>query len=98
MKTGRGNQIEPLLKPLVTRIETYAGTQGTLLLAQYYVSNKIQQSYSKQLLDKLVNDAYPDPELSAETIITLSDWYLAKGDPDTARLYLESLLKNYRCV
>ena len=64
-------------------------------MAQYYVSNKIQQSYSKQLLDKLVNDAYPDPELSAETIITLSDWYLAKGDPDTARLYLESLLKNY---
>ena len=95
LKTGRGNQIESLLKPLVARIETYAGTQGTLLLAQYYVSNKIQQSYSKQLLDKLVNDAYPDPELSAETIITLSDWYLAKGDPDTARLYLESLLKNY---
>ncbi len=95
LKTGRGNQIEPLLKPLVARIETYAGTQGTLLLAQYYVSNKSQQSYSKQLLDKLVNDAYPDPELSAETIITLSDWYLTKGDPDTARLYLESLLKNY---
>ena len=95
LKTGRGNQIESLLKPLVARIETYAGTQGTLLLAQYYVSNKIQQSYSKQLLDKLVNDAYPDPELSAETIITLSDWYLTKGDPDTARLYLESLLKNY---
>ncbi|WP_297113761.1 tetratricopeptide repeat protein [uncultured Porphyromonas sp.] len=95
LKTGRGNQVESLLKPLVARIETYAGTQGTLLLAQYYVSNKLQQSYSKQLLDKLVNEAYPDPELSAETIITLSDWYLAKGDPDTARLYLESLLKNY---
>lgn len=95
LKSGQSDQIETLLKPLVARIKTEAGTQGTLLLAQYYVSRKTQQSYSKQLLDKLVSEAYPDPALSAETIITLSDWYLNQGDPDTARLYLESLLKNY---
>lgn len=95
LKSNQGEQVEKILKPLVTRVGTYAGTQATLLLAQYYVANNTQQSYAKQLLDKLVSEAYPDPELSAKTIITLSDWYLAQGDPDTARLYLESLLKRY---
>lgn len=95
LNSGRQGEVVKLLSPMSARVNTYAGARGTLLLAQYYVNSRKNMTEGKRLLDLLVDKAYPDATLSARTIITLSDWYQAQGDPDTARLYLESLLKNY---
>src|SRR3712207_6811972 len=92
LNSGRQGEVVKLLSPMSARVDTYAGARGTLLLAQYYVNSRKNMTEGKRLLDLLVDKAYPDATLSARTIITLSDWYQAQGDPDTARLYLESLL------
>ena len=94
LNTGETNKAIDDLQKAASDTRSVYGAEAQYLLAKTYLKNGNYDKAEQQVL-ALMKQGTPHAYWMAQSIIVLSDTYLAKGDKFQAKQYLESLKANY---
>ena len=95
MEAGQESKALEDLKLLSQDTRTAEGAEAKYLLAQlYYDAN--DDTNAEAVLEDFAKNGTPHQYWLARGFILWADIYIRKGDPGQARVYLNSLQKNYQ--
>ncbi len=94
LNTGDTNKAIDDLQKAAADTRSIYGAEAHYLLAKTYLKNKNYDKAEQQVMT-LMKQGTPHAYWMAQSIIVLSDTYMAKGDKFQAKQYLESLKANY---
>ena len=95
MEMGQQSKALADLKLISKDTRTVEGAEAKYLLAQLYYDAKDDKNAEK-VLEEFAKNGTPHQYWLARGFIVWADIYIRKGDPTQARIYLNSLQKNYK--